>query len=1571
MPFNPQVDDLLDIEGTSYRVTEHPAAPGIPYGQEGRQAVVYQIVAGRGEKRALKAFKPRYRLPSLVSSAARFAALAEMPGLAVCARTVLSPRSHAQLLRQHPDLAYAVLMPWIEGPTWFQVVSERRILRLEKTVAIGRALADLLSRMEQRQLAHCDLSSPNLILPMLDGGRGLQLVDVEQIYAPNLDRPEVLPAGSPGYAHVKTPEGLWAAEADRFAGGVLLAEILVWADEEVRTAAWGESYFAPDEMHQTTDRFEILVQALRNRNGDKLASLFERTWHSTTLQDCPPFREWAAALDEEEHPERVVAPPIPRLENLFQETLAGIEEGMAPKREEAASLEREHQEELDRLYRIGLESIERNAWAEALEVLDTVRTEDASFADVQLVAEQAESGWLQSLVPEIAAPMSPTIGVQDWAAQTGAADRYADNALKGYVAPQNYQALYDVLSKNRMLILEGPPGIGKRSTAFALAQELRSEAGDSTKLVELDPDVPLQSIASMEDQVLVWVNPFGISTFAPPPLADRVGLLKMAVHRNHLVITTPSPLRRMALRTTGLGLWPAVTQASMSLGRADYTDEALAEILHRQAQQAEDQGIITPRQRHLIASPERRLSLASQLDSPLMARLFVEYALARLDPTLAWSVEDLELMVTEVQGMRQSLSAWFSEAPPSSRLFVTILSWLAGRPRSEVATVYSHLTRELRASWPGLPIETVGTLAHRTQFCVSAGGRPGFKHPVYQEVMREVIADRGTELALHCLDIMQDRALSAASHNTGKNSVPLNVSLLLGELAERNWGRVAPVLEHLARSQSADVKWAVGQGLMHAVQKQPSIMPSEASLLHSWSGSEEGELHLAALQGARHLGRIAMGHLGPVFANLIAAEDPTVRIGLVDAAAELTSADWEASLSTLSQLASDVEETIREAVASSMVQLAAQRRRAIWSILLEWAKAGNSLVHGTVMRVLLEGQEVFSLEEVVPIYERLLSREDDAGAVLASHLAHQGQLDPWSLSALTELARKPSSAIRTQLEGVLTSVASQNPQGVVDVLCGWSGNDDPGVRETALRLMARVGTVPMPKKDRPADSETLGGAYARRWFKSLRALAIDPMPGIRARLVREAHAFASMDAQHTVALLAVPARDEMPQIRQLTALALSPLAEPYASQCLPVLEQLIADDDRRVREATIPALADGVSEVELEAALTMLSSLVRDSKTTDAGAPAFVRVASNRAEDGAAVLSRLAEDKNPAQRTALLDVARRTAAIHPAITSSFVAPLATDRDRGLREQVIDVCRVVAQRDAKASLPVLTTLVLDPDPRIRARAMDELAAAGLKTPEAGLQALHSLGEQHRPEVQLLVLGALERFVAHHAQTVLTVVKPIIASSDPSVRRATLPVIGATSEVEPANSLEMLSQLLVDEEARIRDDARNKFLSLCVSRDPRLMSVLSKLVTDSRPKVFLPVLEGLAHFTATQPDAVLTAVKSVIHRGTNPAQVAALPLLEQLATVRLTAVVHALGALLYTEPDTGPAHKLYWRIMRVREGGSTTTVPSAVVRAVAVNPKWDNRAASNALSLREMTLFVRKRIVAKLTGNMEER
>ncbi len=301
--FNPSPRDRITIGGLQYTVMPHPAVPSFAFGQEGRKAFVYQITGGADQGLyALKKFKQAFRLPELVEICDQLARFAGWPGLEVCNRSCLHPGKHDDALGQHPDLEYAVLMPWISGSTWYDmVIGMTPVSRLE-AIAFANAVAQVLAAIEEAGLAHCDISAANVIIN--PNTQRAHLIDVEDLYAPGFDPPAALPAGTEGYAHRAAPDGLWGPTGDRFAGAVLICEMLAWHVAQVRKDAEDEHYFSQDEMQQDCPRYRLMSAVLEDEDP-RLADLFDRAWTSDTLADCPRMKEWQEILSELYHRERV------------------------------------------------------------------------------------------------------------------------------------------------------------------------------------------------------------------------------------------------------------------------------------------------------------------------------------------------------------------------------------------------------------------------------------------------------------------------------------------------------------------------------------------------------------------------------------------------------------------------------------------------------------------------------------------------------------------------------------------------------------------------------------------------------------------------------------------------------------------------------------------------------------------------------------------------------------------------------------------------------------------------------------------------------------------------------------------------------------------------------------------------------------------------------------------------------------------------------------------------------------------------------------------------------------------
>lgn len=323
MVFNPKINDKLKIGTEIYRITEHPAAKGMPYGQAGRRATVYQLATPRNEYRALKVFNAIYRSPDTRIQAEQLSKYAMLPGMVACKRIVLSPEKYPDLRSRFKSLQYAVIMPWVEGTTWQELLMNKQVLSKEQCIELADGFLQTLVNMEYKGIAHCDLSGPNLIIDLreLQKSNGKidrfqpSLIDLEELYGPGFSKPKKVPAGSAGYAHKTVKNGVWSVEGDRFAGSILLANILTWFHRPMLEASYGEHFFDPIEIHTYCHRYEFLSITLKNQYGKDIQNLFDQAWFSETLRDCPLFSEWASTLNVEierfqDEPAKKPSPPI-------------------------------------------------------------------------------------------------------------------------------------------------------------------------------------------------------------------------------------------------------------------------------------------------------------------------------------------------------------------------------------------------------------------------------------------------------------------------------------------------------------------------------------------------------------------------------------------------------------------------------------------------------------------------------------------------------------------------------------------------------------------------------------------------------------------------------------------------------------------------------------------------------------------------------------------------------------------------------------------------------------------------------------------------------------------------------------------------------------------------------------------------------------------------------------------------------------------------------------------------------------------------------------------------------------
>jgi hypothetical protein len=93
-------------------------------------------------------------------------------------------------------------------------------------------------------------------------------------------------------------QGQWCPEGDRFAGAILLTELLTWWHPEVQmhTPPGADSLFLPEELQDSGTSLFRIVRTVLQQLCPPALELFEQAWTSSDLCDCPTFDQWSTCF---------------------------------------------------------------------------------------------------------------------------------------------------------------------------------------------------------------------------------------------------------------------------------------------------------------------------------------------------------------------------------------------------------------------------------------------------------------------------------------------------------------------------------------------------------------------------------------------------------------------------------------------------------------------------------------------------------------------------------------------------------------------------------------------------------------------------------------------------------------------------------------------------------------------------------------------------------------------------------------------------------------------------------------------------------------------------------------------------------------------------------------------------------------------------------------------------------------------------------------------------------------------------------------------------------------------------
>jgi serine/threonine protein kinase len=313
MSFDPKPGFYIHLDNDRYDFVPSLKSNGqvsdFVYSSSGREGTVYKVKKD-GKFFALKVLFPGYQNKNILVNNPTIYQYKDTEGLKVAERIIVNRDQFIKLIKKYPELEFSVLMPWIEGNLWMNFMEKEIVLDPELHIQIARQFTKVICNLEERGIAHCDLSNQNFIISY--NNSSVELIDIERMYAPGIPRPKTdVSFGTSGYRNPRLIDnGLWSPESDRFAFAILIAEILTWIYPEIRMYKMGpESYFDEEDIGEKCDRYQIMIDCLGRYHRD-LQDLFNNVWFSNSLEQCPEVRAWMKVIENVNLPESTISNQI-------------------------------------------------------------------------------------------------------------------------------------------------------------------------------------------------------------------------------------------------------------------------------------------------------------------------------------------------------------------------------------------------------------------------------------------------------------------------------------------------------------------------------------------------------------------------------------------------------------------------------------------------------------------------------------------------------------------------------------------------------------------------------------------------------------------------------------------------------------------------------------------------------------------------------------------------------------------------------------------------------------------------------------------------------------------------------------------------------------------------------------------------------------------------------------------------------------------------------------------------------------------------------------------------------------
>lgn len=655
-----------------------------------------------------------------------------------------------------------------------------------------------------------------------------------------------------------------------------------------------------------------------------------------------------------------------------------------------------------------------------------------------------------------------------------------------YVEPSLVDDLLRVrksLTEHHFLLISGPVGVGKRSTAVNLAMDL-IQAGQVSRILRVFRPIPFDELYKISRSVIILPDIFGLFRWEYSEVAQDIIGIERLITSNYVIMTSNEEVLEEMFQETRLSEWDLMWASHLPLSTNSYNYQTRMAILDNHLAWSLKEGRISSSQKqwfeskaYPIIAPEVETIVYNKWLLPVDIKTFVDTWLPKLRDE-----EELLSSLRQADNLELEVRNWFENVNNDVLLrddlqcFLFVLSLFSGFERQELWGWYRKLVLALKSLNRSLTIRPFGVLINETKpYVIDLNGAPTFAHASLQQAILNVIAISYREYFLELLEEFRKAIVPELGKDKTQNErmvvttqrVRNAVTLAASAVAQNNIYDVLPLVNSLADIKKGRVRISAAEILSSAASNRTQLN-SIFEILQNWTSNRSDEAVARRWTAVITYGKL--GHISPEKAirnleDLADDANPYVRSGVPMALQTYVDTQRKKSKKVMTRLAADANKFTRREVSNVLRILCYRNIEFVAELLTEWISLSSPRRLWTLARTCMIIPRALKPQRIETLIFCLNYHIEEVQQAIVDVL-QEGDISPREAWALMESLVVYSEDIATKLVPIATLIESRFSEISWEYIYRWAHHSRSNLRISAAYILTHWKTD-FPEKAQP------------------------------------------------------------------------------------------------------------------------------------------------------------------------------------------------------------------------------------------------------------------------------------------------------------------------------------------------------------------------------------------------------------------------------------------------------------------------------------------------------------------------